>query len=266
MPGRDRGADRDREAEERRKLRGSLLALSLVPPLFGLMSLFSDLPRGPWIGLAFGLIPVVTAVAIRPLHRPGSFRPSHGFAGLWLACALSIAAFVAVAAAHVPVRSAPGLAVQAPLLLGLALGLMAGRYQLLEEGAMRRSLTRRLRAADGVLEIHDRHKIDRWFRASRRGDPIDMAIRLASWAYAGLVILGAVFGGGAGLIILALLAPRMAPEAAMGLHATAMTGLGALAIPVLGYLLPALWRAWRMVRQIEAEARDTSGQIAIRWV
>ncbi|WP_142084874.1 hypothetical protein [Roseinatronobacter monicus] len=172
---------------------------------------------------------------------------------------------MSVPAAYLAPWTAPGLAVQAVLLLGLMLGILAGRHQILDADVMERGLRRRFRAGLGTMTIDERQSTAGMYRPARPGDRIDAMIRIVFWVYGAVVIVGAPLGGGAGYIILTLLARWVDPGTGPDLHATAMTTLGAVAIPAIGYFMPPIWRMWRLLQRIEAEAEDENGNIELRW-
>ena len=258
--------DHPREALERRKLRISLLTLMWVPPLFGVLGLFSPQPWAPWVA-AVAIAPplVVTPLLALSLRRPGSYRPSSGWAMFITLIGATLVACLTVPAAYMVPWSAQGAAVMAPMLLGLALGLLAGRHRRLDAATHARDLRRRFRPRPGQLTIDGGQRAGLGLRPARPGDMVDRAINLAMLAYGALVLVGALTGGAAGLIVLALLTPHLPADAGLGPHATAMIALGTLAMPALGYMLPAFWQGWRLLRGIEAEATGPDGSLTLDW-
>jgi hypothetical protein len=258
--------DHPREALERRKLRISLLTLMWVPPLFGVLGLFSPQPWAPWVAAAAIAPPlVVTPLLALSLRRPGSYRPSSGWAMFITLIGATLLACLAVPVAYLLPWSAKGVAVMTPMLLGLALGLFAGRHRRMDAAAHSRALRRRFRPQPGRLIIDSGQRAGIGLRPSRPGDMVDRAIDLAMLAYAALVLVGALTGGAAGLIVLALVTPQIPTDAVLGPHATAMIALGTLAMPVLGYMLPAFWQGRRLLRGIEAEAIGSDGSLTCDW-
>lgn len=252
-----------REASERRKLCTAILALMVIPPLFGGMAAFS--PK-PWAGLVVGLVcmPLVIAPLLAlALRRPGSYRPSYG-AALLLATNLStVGALLVLPLAYWLPTSIQAMTISGTMLLVLMAGVLAGRYRLLPAKRVLAELHRRFVPGQGWLIIRARHRFNWGYRPVRPGDRVDQAIKAIAGMYALLVVLGAVLGGAAGLVILSVLAPFVPPDSALGPHLIAVLGLGFLLLPVLGYFHPALWRIWRTLRSIEEAAHDDAGGLTV---
>lgn len=255
--------DTPRRQQEGRKLRQAVFLLMPLPLLIAAMAAFSPLPQGRWIALGF-VLPVVVAygLVLWP-GRVARYRPSHYTALLLALAALVAAAFLSLPAAFLAPATLFFWQLSGVMALALALGLLAGRYRL-DTQALMKAQQRRFRAAPGLLAVHSRIASGFGMAPPARLSAIDWVIRAAFGLYVVLVVIGAVFGGAAGLIILEIMRPLILGAAALDTHATAMIGLGMIALPPIGFILPALWQAWHGLRLLEATAAP-DGRFDIQW-
>lgn len=254
-----------RRLQENRKLRQSVFLLMPVPMMIAAMATFSPLPQGRWIAFCF-VVPVAAVYGLALVRRMGkTYRPSQHLAVLVALAGLTAAAFLSLPVAWLQPNDPLLAQVLGALLLVLILGMIAGLYRQ-DATALRNAQRRRFRISPGALTVHSRVASGFGMAPPAHPSVIDWLIRGVFGLYVLIVTTGAFFGGAAGLIILELIRPFMPADAVLDLHATAMIGLGLIAVPPIGFILPALWRSWRGLATIEAEATTKDGELDIYWI
>lgn len=257
--------DSARRLQEGRKLRQTAYLLMPLPLMVASMAAFSPLPQGRWIAFCF-VIPVIVAYALALMQcKDTSYGPSQTAAVLLALAGLTAAAFLSLPFAWLTLDDPLFWQIFGTLSLALILGLLAGLHRQDATGLWK-AQQRRFRVSPGLLTVHTRIASGFGMAPPAQLGAIDWLIRGVFGIYTAVIITGAVFGGAAGLIILKLIRPFIAADAALDMHVTAMIGLGMIAVPPIGYILPALWRAWRGVRALEAEAATQDGQMDMQWI
>lgn len=257
--------DSARRLQEGRKLRQTVYLLMPVPLMIASMAAFSPLPQGRWIAFCF-VVPVIVAYGLALMQRKDtSYRPSQTAAVLLALAGLTAAAFLSLPFAWLTLDDPLLWQIFGTLSLALILGLLAGLHRQ-DATALQKAQRRRFRVSPGLLTVHIRVASGFGMAPPARPGVIDWLIRGVFGLYTAVIIIGAVFGGAAGMIILELIRPFIAADAALDTHATAIIGLGMIAVPPIGFILPALWRAWRGVLALEAEALTQDGLMDIQWI
>lgn len=257
--------DSGRRLQESRKLRQTVYLLMPVPLMIASFAAFSPLPQGRWIAFCF-VVPIVVTYALALVQRKDtSYCPSQTAAVLLALAGLTAAAFLSLPFAWLTLDEPLFWQTFGTLSLALIFGLLAGLHRQ-DATALQKAQQRRFRASPGLLTVHIRIASGFGMAPPARPGIIDWLIRGAFGLYTAVIIIGAFLGGAAGLIILELIRPFVAADATLDTHATAMIGLGMIAVPPIGFILPALWRAWRGVRALEAEAAGPDGQFDMHWI
>lgn len=232
------------------------------PPIVAFLAPFAQTTRGVLIGL-LSFLPLILFVPVwTKMRDPAKFRPSMA-AGLLLETNLATGlAFVLLPIAY--------LSPSDPLLWRLLFlqttligaGFLAG---LIKHDAekLRRNQRARHMVQPGHVLIRKRPGAIYGFRQATGSLLFDWGARAVYAAYATVILIGAVFGGAASIVLLRLIGLK--PGVGLDAHMTGMTLLGLLVLPFVGYILPALYRTWIGLRRIERAAGYPRSQVIYSW-
>lgn len=232
------------------------------PVVVAFLAFFAQTTRGILIGL-LSLLPMILFVPISlKLRDRSQFRPSMP-AGLVLATVvLTGLAFVLMPMAYLSPSNPPFwrlLFLQATL---IGAGLMSGLIKH-DARALQENQCARHKVQPGSVLIRKRPSGIYGFREKSGSFLFDWGARVIYGVYAVLTVIGAFVGGAAPTILLRFIGPQ--PSLGLDAHAAGVSLLGMLALPFVGYILPALYRSWVGLRRIERAAAHPGMQVVYSW-
>lgn len=233
-----------------------------IPVIVSFLAYFAPYSRGIVIGLLF-LLPLILHLPLwLKLRDPAKLRPSL-LAGLLLeTVVLTGLAFVSLTIAYL---SPSDSFFWWLLLLQMTLigaGLLSGLIKH-DAKALQKNQRARHKIEPGHVLIRKRPSAIYGFRKTTGSFLFDWGAKVIYGIYAALTVVGAIFGGAAGLILVQLIGPL--PGTELTRHMTGMTLLGLLALPFIGYVLPAFYRTWIGLRRIERAAGHPGAKVTYTW-
>lgn len=242
--------------------RANAWGLLLFPQIFVFLVYFAGTARGIVIGLLFLLPLILYAPLWLKLRDPAKFRPSMAAGLLLEVTVLTGLAFVLLPMAYLLPSDSPFwriLFLQATL---VGAGFLAGLIKHDAE-ALQKNQRARHKVQPGSVLIRKKPGAIYGYRKATGSFLFDWGARVIYGAYAAVIVIGAFFGGAGSIVLLRL----TGPQASLGLdaHASGMTLMGLLVLPFVGYLLPALYRSWVGLRQIERAAGHPAAQVVYSW-
>lgn len=257
--------DPARRLEESLKLR-RLVFLSMLAPLVVIAMLgMSYLEQGRWIAGALGLICALTYGLAMMLRDPQHYRPSHHAGLLVMVCGMTAVAFLFLPVSTLPLLESMTWALTAGMFAVFGIGLGLGAYRL-DVAALQKSARRRYRTAPGVMTIFEKRYAVFGLGLRKDAGTFDRLIHKIGVGYAFIVFFALIALGNTGSIkILHLLENTLPKSADLDLHAIAMMGMGVVALPFIGFVLPSFWQIWKDLRLREKEALGQDGKLILIW-
>ena len=224
--------------------------------IISLQALFSPQSIGIWIAGAFLIPPVIFLILRGKVKSPETMRMSFLSAMFFTMIALTILAFISLTFAYLSPDDPLFFKLIAAQVLLCAIGLVAA-YLRHSPDRLADNIAARYDAKGDHIAIRKSPAAIVGYGDTSGSVAIDWVIKLAYWAYSALVLVGMLLGGGAPLIILDILgASDVAGPSGPGVHFLAVTGLGLVALPILGYGALGFWRQWRALAQLEKSATN----------
>ncbi len=240
------------------------MILLALPNLFAIHAFFAGTTRGIVIGSLFWLPLVLFFPAYIRLGQAAAFRRSLAAGVLVAVPALTALALLALPPAYLGLSDRLLWNLWAAQLAAFGAGLIGGLIKH-DAAALKANLRARYLIEPGRIVVRRTPAAISGYRKETGLVLFDWVARLVYGSFAAVVLVGMVLGGGAPLILLRLLAPHIDAGAALGLHASAVLGLGMIALPGIGYLMPGLWRSWRGIKAIERDAEDEASRLIYVW-
>jgi len=239
---------------------------TLLPNSVSFFAFFGGTTRGIYVGVLFWLpvfVLFVSRIFMRKqMHRP--VRRSLAVCVCLTGLALLVLAFMSLPPSYLGAFDGLLWAIWCAQILALGAGVSAGLIKH-DATALALNLRKRHKIEPGRIVERKRPDAVLGYRKTTGFLLFDWLMRIVFYVYAGFLVLGMALGGGAPLIILRLIEPYFATDAALDKHVSGMLGLGMVFLPLIGYYLPGLWRYWHGIKEIEREAEDENGHMVYVW-